>query len=55
MGPKGFCRWMYHESMFQISSQSDEEIKSYWSTSVGYRIWVLMVVRENDLECFLMF
>ena len=55
MGPRGFPPYMYHEPMFQISAQSVEEIQSYWSASAGYRIWVLMVVRENDLECFLMF
>ena len=54
MGPRGFPPCMSRESMFQISSQSIEEIQSYWSTSVGYRIWVLMVVKENELECFLM-
>ena len=47
--------WMSHEPMFQISTEFVEEIQSYWSTSVGYQIWVLMVVRENDLKCSLMF
>ena len=55
MGPKGLPYWMDHEPMFQISAQSVEEIQIYWYTNAGYRIWVLMVVRENDLECFLMF
>ena len=55
MGPNGLPPWMYHEYMFHISTQSIEEIQSYWSASAGYRIWVLMVARENDLECFLMF
>ena len=43
---------MSHEPMFQISSQSVEAIQSYWSASAGHRIWVLMVVRENDLGMF---
>ena len=51
----GFPPWMSHDPMFQISSQSVEQIQSYWSASVGYRIWVLMVVRENGLKCSLMF
>ena len=55
MGLRGFPPWMSHEPMFQILAQSVETIQSYWSTSVGYRNWVLMMVRENDLECFLMF
>ena len=55
MGLKGFPPWISHESMFQISTQSIEEIQSYWSASAGFRIWVLMVVKENDLESFLMF
>ena len=46
---------MFHELMFQISAQSIESIQSYWSASVGYWIWVLMVVRANDLKCSLMF
>ena len=46
MGPRGLPPWMSHEPMFQISAQSIEEIQSYWSTSAGYRIWVLMVVKE---------
>ena len=54
MGPSGLPPWISHESMFQISTEFVEEIKSYWSASAGYRIWVLMVVRENDLEHFLM-
>ena len=41
---------MYHELMFQTSAQSVEEIQFYWSASAGYRNWVLMVVRENDLN-----
>ena len=48
--PRGFHLWMSHELMFQTASQSIEAIQSYWSTSAGYRIWVLMVVRENDLN-----
>ena len=55
MEAMGFPPWMYYEPIFQISAQSIEEIQSYWFASVGYRFWVLMVVRENDLECFLMF
>jgi hypothetical protein len=55
MGQRGFPPWMSHETMFQISYQSVEEIQSYWSASAGYRIWVLMVVRENDLKYPLMF
>ena len=55
MGPRGLPPCMYHESMFQISAQYVEAIQSYWSTSAGYRIWLLMVVMENDLECFLKF
>ena len=55
MGPRGFPLWLYHETMFQISSQSIEEIQSYWSASTGYQNYLLMVVRENDLECFLMY
>ena len=55
MRQKGFPTWMYHEPMFQISAQYIEEIQIYWSSNIGYQIWVLMVVRENDLECFLMF
>ena len=55
MGQSGFLPWMSHEPVFQISAQSVEAIQSYWSANAGYRIWVLMVVRENDLECFLMF
>jgi hypothetical protein len=55
MRTTGLPPCMYHEPMFQISSQSVEAIESYWSASAGYRIWVLMVVRENNQECFLMF
>ena len=55
MGPRLFPSWMSHDPIFQISTQSIEEIESYWSASVGYQIWVLMVVRENYLEYFLMF
>jgi hypothetical protein len=55
MLPMGLPPFMSHEPIFQISSQSIEAIQSYWSTSAGYQIWVLMLVRENDLECFLMF
>ena len=54
-GQSGFPPLMSHEPMFQISAQSVEEIQSYWSANVGYRIWLLMVVRESDLEIFLMF
>ena len=49
MGPMEFPPWMSHEPMFEILSQYVETIQSYWSTSAGYQIWVLMVVRENDL------
>ena len=55
MGPIGFPPCMSHEPMFQISAQSIEEIQSYWSAGAGYRIWVLMVVRANDLKCSLKF
>ena len=55
MGLVGFPPWISHEPMFKISAQFVEAIQSYWFASVGYQIWVLMVVRENDLECFLMF
>jgi hypothetical protein len=55
MGAMVFHPWMSHDPMFQISVQSVEEIQSYWSASAGYQIWVLMVVRENDLKCSLMF
>ena len=55
MGPRGVPPWMFHEHMFQILAQSVEEIQSYWSANVGYRIWVLMVVTANDLKCFQMF
>ena len=55
MGPMGFPPNMFHELMFQISAQSIEEIQSNWSSSARYQIWVLMVVTENDLECFVMF
>ena len=55
MGTRGFSPWMSHEPMFKIVAQSVEEIQSYWYTSAGYQIWVVMVVRENDLECFLIF
>ena len=50
MGLIGLYPFMSQEPMFQISAQYIEEIQSYWSASVGYRIWVLMVVRENDLN-----
>ena len=50
MGLRGFPPWIYHDTMFQISTQSVEEIQSYWSASVGYRNWLLMIVRENDLN-----
>ena len=55
MGPKGFPPWMSHDPMFQTLAQSINEIQSYWYANVGYRIWVLMVVRANDLKCSLMF
>ena len=55
MGPIGFPPFMSHDPMFQITTQSVEAIQSYWFANAGYIIWVLMVVRENDLECFLMF
>ena len=55
MVPRGIPPWMSHEPMFQISSQFGEAIQSYWSASAGYRNWVLMVVRENDLELIMMF
>ena len=55
MGPREFPPWIYHDPMFQISSQSVEEIQSYWFASAGYQIWVLMVVKANDLKCSLMF
>ena len=55
MGPRAFLPWMSHESLFQILAQSIDEIQIYWFASAGYRIWLLMVVRENDLESFLMF
>ena len=55
MGPRGFPPWMSYESMFQIAAQSVKEIQSYWSANAGYQIWVLMMVKENDLESFLMF
>ena len=55
MGLSWFPPWMSHKPMFQISAQSIEEIQNYWYASAGYWIWVLMVVSENDLECFLMF
>ena len=55
MGPWSFPPWMSHEPMFQTSGQSVEAIQSYWFASAGYRNWVLMVVRENDLKCFQMF
>lgn len=55
MGQIGIMPWMSHDPMFKILAQSIEAIQSYWSITVGYRNWVLMVVRENDLECFIMF
>ena len=55
IGTMGVIPWMSHKPIFQISSQSIEEIQSYWFANARYQIWVLMVVRENDLECFLMF
>ena len=55
MGPRGFPHWISHEIMFQTSAQSVKAIQSYWSANVGYRIWVLMLVSENDLNCSLMF
>ena len=55
MVPKRLPPCMSHYLMFQTSSQSVEEIPSYLSASAGYRIWVFMVVRENDLKCSLMF
>ena len=44
---------MSHENIFQILAQSVEAIQSYWSVSAGYRNWVLMVVRANDLKCLM--
>ena len=55
MGPRGFPPWISHEPMFQITTQYVVAIQIYWSASAGYRIWVLMVVRENDQQCLLMF
>lgn len=50
MEPRGFPPRMYHDPMFQIYAKSTEEVQSYWFASVGYQIWVLMVVRKNDLN-----
>ena len=55
MEPRAFPPWMSLDPMFQISAQSVEAIQSYWSASAGYRNWVLIVVRANDLKCSLMF
>ena len=55
MGQRVFPPCMSHDPMFQILAQSVEAIQSYWSASARYRICVLMVVRENDLKCSLMF
>jgi hypothetical protein len=55
MGTRGFTPWMSHEIIFQTSNQYVKEIQSYWSANAGYRNWVLMVVRANDLKCSLMF
>ena len=52
---RGLPPCISHEPMFQILAQSVKVIQSYWSANTGYRIGVLMVVRENDLEFFLMF
>ena len=43
------------DPVFQISSQFIEAIQSYWFASAGYRNWVLMAVRANDLKWSLMF
>jgi hypothetical protein len=50
MIPSRFPSWMSHETIFQIPTQSVEAIQSYWSAIAGYRNWVLMMVRENDLN-----
>ena len=55
MGQSVCPHLMSHEPMFQISAQSIETIQSYWPAKLGYQIWALMVVRESDLELFLMF
>jgi hypothetical protein len=55
MGTRGSHTFMSQKNMFQISAQSIEAIQSYCSTSAGYQNWVLIEVRENDLECFLKF
>ena len=55
MGQKGLPTFMSHEPMFQISSQSNEEIQIYWPTKVGIKFGALMVMRENNLELILMF
>ena len=55
MVPRGPPPYMCHESMFQISTPSIEEIQIYWSASAWYQNGVLMVLRENDLKCFLIF
>ena len=49
MGQKGFPSNMFHEIIFQTSSQYDKEMQSYSPCSVGYRTGVLMVVRVNEL------
>ena len=49
----GLPSFISHEPMVQISAQSVEAIVIYWFFNARYQIWVLMVVRENDLECFL--
>ena len=53
MGQRGFPSNMSHELMFQTLVQYDKEIQSYSSASVGYRDGALMVVRVNELYCFL--
>ena len=53
MVPRDFPINMSHELMFQMSTQSVEAIQSYSSANWGYRNGVLMVVRVNELCCFL--
>ena len=44
--------WAYFSNLISIRWGKP---KFYWSASTGYWNWVLMVVMENHLNCFLMF
>jgi hypothetical protein len=49
MGLGGFPPIMFHELMFQTSTQSDKAIQSYTSANAGYRNGALIVARVNVL------